>query len=60
MLMTYRSKGGKTYNISNLLDQNLIGDGVGDIVEVVGGPLGTTMVMHFSASAVTKNFPVMF
>ena len=50
-------KGGKTYNISNLLDQNLIGDGVGDIVAVVlGGPAGTNYGENISASAVTKNF----
>lgn len=50
-------KGGKTYNISNLLDQNLIGDGVGDIVAVVlGGHAGTNYGENISASAVTKNF----
>src|SRR5690554_1176978 len=50
-------KGGKNYNISELLDQNLIGDGVGDIVAVVlGGPAGTNYGENISASAVTKNF----
>lgn len=52
-----KQKGDKTYNISNLLDQNLIGDGIGDIVAVVlGGPAGTNYGENISASAITKNF----
>src|SRR5690606_37396610 len=40
-----------------MLDDNLIGDGVGDIVAVVlGGPAGTNYGENVSASAVTKNF----
>lgn len=45
------------YNIKDLLDQNLIGDGVGDIIAVIlGGPAGTNYGENVSASAVTKNF----
>lgn len=47
----------KDYDIRNMLDDNLIGDGVGDIVAVVlGGPAGTNYGENVSASAVTKNF----
>lgn len=47
----------KDYGIRNMLDDNLIGDGVGDIVAVVlGGPAGTNYGENVSASAVTKNF----
>src|SRR5690606_29849490 len=50
-------KGAKTYNISSMLDQNLIGDGIGDIVAVMcGGPAGTNYGENISASAITKNF----
>ena len=50
-------KGGKNYPIKDLLDENLIGDGVGDIVAVLsGGPAGTNYGENVSASAVTKNF----
>ncbi|MFA5560220.1 MAG: solute carrier family 23 protein [Acholeplasmataceae bacterium] len=45
------------YNIKDELDNNLIGDGVGDIVAVVlGGPAGTNYGENISASAITKNF----
>ena len=47
----------KDYGIRHMLDDNLIGDGVGDIVAVVlGGPAGTNYGENVSASAVTKNF----
>lgn len=47
----------KDYKIREMLDKNLIGDGVGDIVAVVlGGPAGTNYGENISASAVTKNF----
>ena len=50
-------KEGKDYEIRTLLDQNLVGDGVGDIVAVMlGGPAGTNYGENISASAVTKNF----
>lgn len=47
----------KDYEIRNMLDANLIGDGSADIVAVlVGGPAGTNYGENVSASAVTKNF----
>ncbi|MFA5542430.1 MAG: solute carrier family 23 protein [Bacilli bacterium] len=47
----------KDYPISTLLGDNLIGDGVGDIVAtVLGGPAGTNYGENISASAITKNF----
>lgn len=37
-----KEKGGKDYQIRDMLDSNLIGDGIGDIVAVLsGGPAGT-------------------
>ena len=52
-----KEKGGKDYMIRNMLDLNLVGDGVGDIVAVMlGGPAGTNYGENVSASAVTKNF----
>lgn len=52
-----KDKGGKHYPIKNMLGDNLVGDGVGDIVAVVfGGPAGTNYGENISASAVTKNF----
>ena len=50
-------KDGKDYKIREMLDTNLIGDGIGDIVAVIsGGPAGTNYGENVSASAVTKNF----
>ncbi|MFA7417444.1 MAG: solute carrier family 23 protein [Acholeplasma sp.] len=50
-------KDGKDYKIREMLDTNLIGDGIGDIVAVLsGGPAGTNYGENVSASAVTKNF----
>jgi uracil permease len=47
----------KDYKIREMLDDNLIGDGLGDIVAVTfGGPAGTNYGENVSASAVTKNF----
>lgn len=52
-----KEKGGKDYKIRDMLDSNLIGDGIGDIVAVLsGGPAGTNYGENVSASAVTKNF----
>ncbi|WP_025724943.1 uracil-xanthine permease family protein [Acholeplasma granularum] len=52
-----KEKNGKDYEIRNMLDTNLIGDGIGDIVAVLsGGPAGTNYGENVSASAVTKNF----
>ena len=47
----------KKYDISNRLGQNLIGDGVGDIVSaLVGGPAGTNYGENLSTMAITRNF----
>lgn len=47
----------KMYHISPLLGENLIGDGIGDIVSTFfGGPAGTNYGENISASAITKNF----
>ncbi len=52
-----KDKDGKDYKIREMLDTNLIGDGIGDIVAVLtGGPAGTNYGENVSASAVTKNF----
>lgn len=52
-----KDKDGKDYKIREMLDVNLIGDGIGDIVAVLtGGPAGTNYGENVSASAVTKNF----
>lgn len=50
-------KDGKDYEIRNMLDANLIGDGTADMIAVIlGGPAGTNYGENISASAVTKNF----
>ncbi len=50
-------KDGKDYEIRNMLDVNLIGDGAADMIAVIlGGPAGTNYGENISASAVTKNF----
>ncbi|HKL95048.1 MAG TPA: solute carrier family 23 protein [Haploplasma sp.] len=47
----------REYKISELLDENLIGDGTADIVAVLcGGPAGTNYGENVSASTITKNF----
>lgn len=47
----------KTYEIKELLGENLKGDGVGDIVaSFLGGPAGTNYGENISASAITRNF----
>jgi uracil permease len=47
----------KKYDISNRLGQNLIGDGVGDIVSaLIGGPAGTNYGENLSTMAITRNF----
>ncbi len=53
----------KQYDISSQLGNNLIGDGVGDMVAgFVGGPAGTNYGENISAMAITKVFsvPVLF
>lgn len=52
-------KGKKSYNIKNRLGQNLIGDGIGDIVSaMIGGPAGTNYGENLSTMAITRNFSV--
>ncbi|NLW20458.1 MAG: xanthine permease [Clostridiales bacterium] len=56
-------KRGKHYDIASLLDRNLIGDGLCDMISgVVGGPAGTNYGENISTMAITKVFsvPVMF
>jgi uracil permease len=54
-----RKKGKKPYDIGNRLGQNLIGDGIGDIVaSLFGGPAGTNYGENISAMAITKVFSV--
>ncbi len=54
-----RKKGGKKYNIADMLDRNLIGDGIGDIVAgLIGGPAGTNYGENISAMAITKVFSI--
>jgi uracil permease len=53
----------KKYNIADLLDRNLIGDGICDMVSgFVGGPAGTNYGENISTMAITKVFsiPVLF
>lgn len=52
-------KGKPHYDIENRLGQNLIGDGVGDMVSaLIGGPAGTNYGENISTMAITKNFSV--
>lgn len=52
-------KGKPRYDISNRLGQNLVGDGIGDIVSsLFGGPAGTNYGENLSTMAITKNFSV--
>ena len=56
-------KRGKHYDIASLLDRNLIGDGICDMISgAVGGPAGTNYGENISTMAITKVFsvPVMF
>ena len=56
-------KKGKRYDIASLLDRNLIGDGICDMISgAVGGPAGTNYGENISTMAITKVFsvPVMF
>lgn len=49
----------KKYDLENMLGDNLIGDGIGDIVSsAIGGPAGTNYGENISAMALTKNFSV--
>ena len=55
-----KSKGSKKkYDLINLLDRNLIGDGICDMISgVVGGPAGTNYGENISTMAITKVFSV--
>lgn len=54
-----KKKGGKKYDIASLLGNNLIGDGVGDMVAgFMGGPAGTNYGENISAMAITRVFSV--
>ncbi|MCR4398772.1 MAG: xanthine permease, partial [Firmicutes bacterium] len=49
----------KKYGISSLLGDNLIGDGVGDMIAgAIGGPAGTNYGENNSLMAITRNFSV--
>jgi uracil permease len=49
----------KEYPIANLLGENLMGDGLGDIVAgIIGGPAGTNYGENNSLMAITRNFSV--
>lgn len=54
-----KQRGKGEYKIANLLGQNLIGDGLGDIISgFVGGPAGTNYGENISTMAITKNYSV--
>jgi len=56
-------KKGRRFDIASLLDRNLIGDGLCDMISgAVGGPAGTNYGENISTMAITKVFsvPVMF
>ncbi|MDD4075690.1 MAG: solute carrier family 23 protein, partial [Eubacteriales bacterium] len=54
-----RKKGKGKYGIDKLLDRNLIGDGLCDMVSgVVGGPAGTNYGENISTMAITRVFSV--
>lgn len=49
----------KKYNIRSLLGDNLIGDGIGDMIAgFIGGPAGTNYGENNSLMAITRNFSV--
>jgi len=49
----------KKYDIANRLGDNLIGDGIGDMVSgLIGGPAGTNYGENISTMSITKNFSV--
>ena len=54
-----QKKGKGKYGIENLLDKNLIGDGLCDMISgFVGGPAGTNYGENISTMAITKVFSV--
>lgn len=49
----------KKYDLASLLDRNLIGDGICDMISgVVGGPAGTNYGENISTMAITKVFSI--
>lgn len=49
----------KKYDLVSLLDRNLIGDGIGDMITgLIGGPAGTNYGENISTMAITKVFSV--
>jgi uracil permease len=47
------------YSLADLLDRNLIGDGIGDMISgLVGGPAGTNYGENISTMAITKVFSI--
>ena len=58
-----REKGKEKYDLVSLLGDNLVGDGICDMVSgIVGGPAGTNYGENISVMAITRVFsvPVMF
>ena len=54
-----KGKGSKNYNMVSLLGDNLIGDGLCDMVSgLVGGPAGTNYGENISTMAITRVFSV--
>ncbi len=54
-----RKKNVKKYDIASMLDRNLIGDGICDMISgVVGGPAGTNYGENISTMAITRVFSV--
>jgi uracil permease len=52
-------KGKKRYNIADMLDRNLIGDGICDMISgFIGGPAGTNYGENISTMAITKVFSI--
>ena len=52
-------KGKKRYDLASLLDRNLIGDGICDMITgFVGGPAGTNYGENISTMAITKVFSI--
>lgn len=49
----------KKYDLVSLLDRNLVGDGIGDMITgLIGGPAGTNYGENISTMAITKVFSV--
>jgi uracil permease len=47
------------YKLADMLDRNLIGDGIGDMISgLVGGPAGTNYGENISTMAITKVFSI--